>query len=323
MNIFYIGPYRQNDFEGLASRNIIKSIAQKHDIFIRPIYYSGTDLVSQLDNDMNKYEDSDLKKYDCLIQHVKPIDCLHTQQFHKNILIPIIEDYDFIDAFIDFTIDKVLLDNDSLVSDTYSKKSEHFDYDVYIEHPKQIFDIGPLAALKKFYFVGEYKFNKDIILSVIRSFIYLRNNINTEYALVLFIINISQGDINIIQNYINETYKGVGAVHTINKIVLIPIGMNADQIVAAHASADICLDFNNQPRNQINKRIAHSLNKSIIDKPESKNESLYLNDTTYQKMQTVLTDQQVKDALLNFIIDSQLSPKHPKTKHYPHISEVI
>lgn len=323
MNIFYIGPYRQNDFDGLESRNIIKSIAKKHDIFVRPIYYNGVDLIANLDNDINKYEDSDLKNYDCLIQHVRPIDCLHTQQFNKNILIPIIEDYDFVDYFIDYTIDKVLLDYDSLFADKYSQKSEHFDYDLYIDNPKQIFDIGPLSAFKKFYFIGEYKHNKDIIFSLIRSFISLKDSISSEYALVLFAINISQSDLNTIQSYIHESYKTLGAVNTISKIVLIPIAMNAEQILSAHASADICLNFNNKPRTQINKKIAISLNKTIIDKPEYRNESLYTNDTTYQYMQPILTDKEIKDSLLNFMIDTKLSNKKKQHKYYPHISEVI
>lgn len=323
MNIFYIGPYRQNDFEGLASRNIIRSIAQKHDIFVRPIYYSGNDYINELDKDLNKYEDYDLKNYDCLIQHVRPIDVLHTQQFNKNILIPIIDDYDFVAGFIDYTIDKILIDHNCLSTEIYSKKSEYFDYDLHIENPKQIFDTGPLSAFKKFYFIGEYKFNKDIIFSLIRSFINLRNTIDSEYVLIIFIINIIQSDIVIIQNYIHETYKSMSAHNTINKISIIPINMSSEQIVAAHASGDICLDLNNKPRNQINKKIAESLNKIIVNRPESKNESMYSNDITYNQMQHILTDGEIKDCLLNHIIDAKLSHLKIKQTHYPHISEVI
>ncbi len=161
MNIFFIGPYRQNNFDGMFCRNIISSIGQKHNLFTRPIFYEKVENKQDIDNNILNYEDNDLKSYDCLIQNVKIPDVLNTNQFGKNIVIPIVGEDDG-ELLFTQTISKILFDNESIDFE----KVEVFDYDVSFQIDKtKVFDVGPLHAMKKFYFIGEYQKNYDIILN--------------------------------------------------------------------------------------------------------------------------------------------------------------
>lgn len=325
MNIFFIGPYRQDNFDGIFSRNIVNSLGEKHNIFARPIYYDGTDILQEIDSKTKLFEDNDINQYDCLIQHVKPIDCLHTNQFKKNVLIPIIDEIYEAEIFIDSTIDKILVDDiDDYTDKLNNNKTEIFDYNLYIDIKKErIFDIGPLNALKKLYFVGEYKSNYDIILGLIRSFIHLRKQINQDYCLVLFAINITQNDIGFIQNYIQQAYKALNAVHTINKVIVIPISMSTEHVIAAHNSGDIFLNFNHCPYNQINKKIAQSLNKKIINKNKNFTNNLYTNNTFHTSAQPYMSDKDITDSIIDYLIDEKVNNTKLKTKKYKHIADIL
>ena len=326
MNIFYIGPYRQDNFDGILSRNIVKSLGEKHNVFARPIYYDGNEIVSDLDSQTQLYEDNNFEKYDCLVQHVKPMDCLHTSQFDRNILVPIIDKIYDVGFFLDHTIDKVLIDNTNPEDTAFdNNKTENFGYNLYVNIQKdRIFDIGPLNSLQKLYFIGEYKINYDLILGLIRSFIHLRGKISQEYCLVLFAINITQNDISFIQNYIQQTYKSLNATHTVNRIVIIPISMNSEQIVAAHNSGDIFLNFNHCPYNQTNKKIAETLNKKIINKTSMNiTSSLFINDAVVNQLQPCLSDKDIIDNIINYLIDEKIDNKPKTNKSHKHIADLV
>jgi hypothetical protein len=322
MNIFFIGPYRQNNFDGIFSRNIVESIAQKHSIFARPIYYEKSDSNSEIKTSIDEYEDRDLKDYDCLIQNVRPVDCLYTNQFGKNILIPIIENNLEEELFIHQTIHKILLDNDDQSIEEnkdLSKKTEFFDYDVSVQIEKnRVFDIGPLHAMKKFYFIGEYQKNYDTVLSCIRSFVYIRSKIDSDYILVIFLINVSQTDLAFINNYIQQVYKIFNSPHTINRVVICPISMSLENISAAHNTGDIFLNYNSYPKNQINLKIAQKLNKHIVDKPNG-SLSLVANNNLNNSFDKTLSDKDITDSIINYLIEDKLHKysysANRKTKH--------
>lgn len=327
MNIFFIGPYRQLSFDGIFCRNIIESISSKHSVFIRPIYYDGIDNVAELSSDMQNLEDNDIEKYDCLIQNVKPSDCLKTTLFDKNILIPIIDNDINLDLFIDKTIDKILVDDEEYYDNWLDRYNQTIliDYDIKFNiETKHTFDVGPLSHLKKFYFIGDYKKNHDVILSLVRSFIYLRAKISQEHALVLFVANISQSEAQFLQNYIQQTYTAYGIYHTINKIIVVPIIMNQEHIIAAHNCGDIYLNLNYQPKTHINEKIAQKLGKNIINKPQLHSKSLELNNSLVHSPQSSITDGDIVDSILNYIIDTKIANKKSKeASKRKHITDII
>jgi hypothetical protein len=322
MNIFFVGPYRQDNFDGILSRNIILSLAEKHNVFIRPIYYTGQDLVGQLDRDIELYEDDYREEYDCLVQHVKPSDTLLTTRFGKNITIPIV-DTSFDDKYyITHTVDKILIDADDANLSTLinSSKVKPFDYTIHTQINKdKVFDVGPLNHFTKLYTISDYKDSQDTILSLIRSFIYLRTQLPQEYCLILFIINITQNDISFLQNYIQQTYKSLGASHTINKINIIPIPMSYEHTIAAHNSGNI---FLNVTSNSINKKIATHLNKPTIEPKTILTKSLLSNNTINKKPSYIINDQNIIDTIIDYFHNNINNTTKSKTKKQ-HISDLI
>lgn len=82
MNALFIGPYRQNDGWGAATRDYIKAIAtQIQNITIRPIYLAPN-IIDSLDNDLLVYENSRYSHYDIVFQKALP-QCLVPQNLTK------------------------------------------------------------------------------------------------------------------------------------------------------------------------------------------------------------------------------------------------
>lgn len=83
MNALFIGPYRQNDGWGAATRDYIRAIAtQIPNLTIRPIYLASN-ILSSLDEDLMQYESSHYQTYDVVYQKALP-QCLVPQQLTKN-----------------------------------------------------------------------------------------------------------------------------------------------------------------------------------------------------------------------------------------------
>lgn len=88
MNILFIGPYRQKDGWGLASRDYIKAIASLEDINLstRPIYLApGNTDENFNDNEILQYENNFFSSYDMVIQKVLPEYMFYDGRFGKNI----------------------------------------------------------------------------------------------------------------------------------------------------------------------------------------------------------------------------------------------
>lgn len=79
MNALFIGPYRQQDGWGAASRDYIRAIAtQIKNLSIRPIYLAAN-TIDRLDDDLLQYENSFYQTYDIVFQKALP-HCLVPQQ---------------------------------------------------------------------------------------------------------------------------------------------------------------------------------------------------------------------------------------------------
>jgi hypothetical protein len=85
MNALFVGPYRQNDGWGLASKNYIRSIATKFpNLTIRPIFLaSGSN--ENLERDLLIYENTTYDHYDIVIQNTLPHCLFYDSRFKKNI----------------------------------------------------------------------------------------------------------------------------------------------------------------------------------------------------------------------------------------------
>lgn len=313
MNILYVGPYRQDNYYGLYSQAIIQSLGSKHNLTTRPIFYSASEVQKNLPPILHELEQKRYNHYDCLIQHVEISDILYTNSFDKNIVIPIIDHkYDSYllnnrcvnEFFIDSTTHK------ELFPESKTKLFE-LDLDFSIDRNK-IFDIGPLLPMKKMYFSGNYADNTDLILSLIRSFVFLQDDISTDLVLVLFLFNITKDQINQIKDYIKNIYNIFGLKYTIDKIAIVPVGMSILNILSCHNSGDIFLNFNTSSCSTINKTIASKLDKPIIEPASSNFNNLYTNDSPTSSWSFNYTDRDIVNAVTEFFRDK---PTKQPIKH--------
>jgi glycosyltransferase involved in cell wall biosynthesis len=85
MNILFVGPYRQPDGWGMATRSYIKALATKHkNITTRPVYLATPDLKFD-DEEIISYENSLYDNYDVVIQKTLPHCLFYNGSYKKNI----------------------------------------------------------------------------------------------------------------------------------------------------------------------------------------------------------------------------------------------
>jgi len=317
MNILYVGPYRQDNFYGLYSQAVIQDLGSKHNLKLRPIFYNSSQIQREtLPNIFPQLENQTLESYDCLIQHVALQDILYTNAFKRNIVIPII-DHEYDDGLISNKgVDEFFLDSDCENIPLPEQKVKKFELNLDFSVDKnQIFDIGPLIATRKLYFVGDYQDNIDIILSTIRSFVYLNNFLDTDISLALFVFNISAQEIQQIKEYIKKVYGVFGYKFIVDKISITPLSMNIQNILSAHNSGNIFLNLNTHACNAINSVIATSLSKEVVDFELNNDISnLYINEKPTKQWIKTYTDKSIVNSIkTHFTAKNTKQPiKHKK-----------
>lgn len=88
MNILFIGPYRQNDGWGYATRDYIKAIASNDNVSLttRPLYLAMSNIDGEFnDEQILKYENNALDHYDIVVQKALPQFLFYDGRFKKNI----------------------------------------------------------------------------------------------------------------------------------------------------------------------------------------------------------------------------------------------
>ena len=318
MKVLFLGPYRQSDLNGFFSLNILRNISQKYSVCARPIYYIGGS--NNPPKDICDLENNNMSEYEILIQNVRPKDCLLTNQFDKNIFIPILQSSDIDnDLFMNETLDSILVDEQYDTMDFIKinkNKIKIFDYSLFIkEDSTSVFDLGIWNKYTKLYTILDYYEDLHILYSIIRSFIKSNSIIPQEFCLVLFITNLSKQDSGLLQEYINNIYNTFKAAHTINKIVLVPIQANENNIVASHNSGTIFLDVVNNIKNKLNKKIATEKKKNIINIPDRMGEYLQYNNRLYTDFINTNTDHDICESIQKFLNNKATKTKQINKKH--------
>ena len=273
MNILYIGPYRQKGTVGITSLFVLINILSKTNtrVSCRPIYINGSEPVDIGDSTILSSEKNRLDNYDMVIQHVDPKDCIKINSVQKNVIIPILNerilDENTINKLADF--DMVLTDTKyaySRIANASNKllsKTKNYDYDIPMSSiPQNKFNIGTLDHTKKLYFIGSYRNNIANINYLCKSFI--RNTVNNECSLVLFLFDIDAKIKNDIESMISNIYTENNIKHAINRVLVAPIDPTLDNILTAHQTGDIFIDLQDDNSNTVNSKFATILKKSIV-----------------------------------------------------------
>lgn len=317
MNILYVGPYRQNNFYGLYSQAVIQCLGSKHHLNIRPIFYNSSQIQREdFPNIFLQLENNIIDNYDCLIQNVRLEDVLYTNTFNKNIVIPIIDNEYDIDLISNKSVDEFFLDSECNNIPLPEKRVKKFELELDFSVDKnKIFDVGPLIATEKLYFVGDYQENIDIILGTIRSFVYLNGFLDSDISLALFVFNINSQEVQQLKEYIKKVYSVFGYKFTVDKISIVPLTMSIKNILSAHNSGNIFLNLNKRSCNTINSVIARQLSKQVIDFTLDDDAcNLYLNEKPTNNWIKTYLDKSIVNSIKNhFTSNNTKQPiKHKK-----------
>lgn len=279
MNILYIGPYRQYDYIGQQSLSHLSSIEKdiskikkQVNLTCRPVYVDPS-LREEAPNSIRAYENNIQSYYDVIIQYL-PISYLCPIKISKNIAIPIVsshlynsENHENLFSILD-EFDWVFLDDANTVK--RKNKTNNILYSSFIDEntissiQNKKYNIGYANDFFKFGFVGLYKYNKNIINTILLSFLTaFRNNDNVNLLFCLIGTEEDQKEIAAQYNKIKESLKINNQADNIsilfNKLDL----MNS---MIAINTFDCLLSLNDDIKYTFYEKAAAHLNKKIISR---------------------------------------------------------
>lgn len=310
MNILYLGPYRQNDELGICSKKYLEALSSSsHKVTSRCIYINPTDIDSsaKTQNESNIYS-----SYDIIIQHL-PISHCSVNTKVKNILIPIVSDTPISDIEADKLnkFDTILVDSKinelkirTSLSDYLTNKVILFKHDINYEELQSLkdakYNTGVYAPLKKLYFIGDYRENKDLVHNILESF-YLSYIDRDDICLVLFLNNFDEKNI---QEYIQNILASLKIQINLLKTLIIQAPKNNQDLIVAHRSCDIFLNLNKSVLSNLNEQYCEFCQNKSISLFDVETFDTYINNNTYnsEKFYYVLQNsliEQMKSKLSN------------------------
>jgi len=244
-NVLFIGPYRQLDGWGLATRDYIRSLATIPNINIttRPIYLApGYNDPNFNDEQIIKYENQTLDKYDYVIQKTLP-ECFHyDKRFGKNIGLFTLEVNDFKKTKAIDNIKRMdeiwvpsNIEKETLISSGYTKTiravSEALDVDSIKLYPAA--PLNPtIAHTFKFYTICENNSRKnleDLIIAFNLAF-----NITDPVSLIIK----TNGDIRELTSFADNIKKSLQLSQPFRNEVWMTQRVSYDEILRFHSSCD-------------------------------------------------------------------------------------
>ena len=250
-NILFIGPYRQADGWGDASRSYIKAIAStNNNLTIHPNYFTNN--ITDISEDISQYEQKIFDNYDVVIQKALPGCFFYNGSYKKNIAITELEtsDWNRSSCIRNFNeMDEVWVPSEferqTLLKGGVYKPIKAISQPLDIEFIKKN-SSSKLPLPKsisnsfKFYFIGEYIERKninDLILAFNLAFDY-------DEPISLIIKTNSQGNNNPnqlrqkIEQDIIEIKKKMGTGNKFKKEIVITERLTNEQMIGLHNACD-------------------------------------------------------------------------------------
>jgi glycosyltransferase involved in cell wall biosynthesis len=251
MNTLFIGPYRQNDGWGMATRSYIKALGTKHkNITTHPIYLANPDLTFN-DPEILAYENTRHNHYDIVIQKTLPHCFFLNKSYSKNIGFCELETNNIKESSCVVNINRMdeiwvpsKMEEQCLqrsgVNIPIRVVSQPLDTNFILENKNYRLSLNPiLDNMFKFYFIGEHNFRKNIIDLVIAfslAFDYAEN--------VCLVIKTSrsgttpQGLMSALEQEINDTKQKLGISKKYKKEIIITNSLSYKDIIGLHNSCD-------------------------------------------------------------------------------------
>jgi len=274
MNILYIGPYRQFDYLGQVSNSHINSIKEYSkdtniSLTCRPIYVDSMSR-ERTQSSIIEYHENNIKEYyDIIIQNV-PLSYLSIIGTTKNIAVPIVSsclydtEHDDLFCILD-DFNYVFLEDTKTISRKnnnimlYTNEISKSLYDI-----DKRYNIGYINNFFKFGFIGYYKPNKNIIYSIILSF--LTSFRETEEKALIFHLLGSDND----QKELNDEYNNIKKLLNINNqienVFFIFNKIDLENSMISLNTFDCYLSMNEDTRYSMYEKISLDLGKTILSR---------------------------------------------------------
>ena len=251
MNGLFIGPYRQNDGWGMASRDYIKAIAtQIPNLTTRPLYYTNN-IVPDIDDDIKKYESTIAKSYDVVFQKALPHSITPNKTIKKNVGLFVLETNDLSHSVCINNlnnIDEICVPSNqeakclkkSGVTTPVKVVSEPIDVKFYKRNKEHTIELPrETQNTFKFYCVGEYVERKNLLDLVTAFYLAFKPTDNVSLILKTKRPGLDSGPSNqYISKEIEELKRKLNIRKHYKNIVLIPDRFSDLDMVGLHNSCN-------------------------------------------------------------------------------------
>lgn len=253
MNILFIGPYRQNDGWGLATKNYIRALATQYkNLTIRPVFLAANSN-DEIDNDLLQYENTNYNKYDIVIQKTLPHCFFYDGRYKKNIGLTVLETNQLSNSECISNMnrmDEIWVPSNqeqkclikSGVHKAVKVVSQPLDtvfIKQYSNHKLEFNNI--IDKTFKFYFIGEYTERKNIEDLIVAFSLAFDIDMPVSLILKTSISGMSSYDsYKIVENEIEKIKKKLNIRRKYKKEIIITDRLSDKDIVGLHNSCD-CL----------------------------------------------------------------------------------
>jgi hypothetical protein len=282
MTTVFIGPYRQYDYIGQASKTYLRSI---HSVLVnRGLSFIGRPLFSDpgsIDENNTLFLDKIEKvpntlELNAIIQHA-PVEYLAVQKYTKNIAIPIIDNklfktpynqnYQKLNSF-----DNILVENDHqktlliksniicpiIVFDEYLQDKDISD------HTNKKYNLGPKVNDSFIFgFIGYYRQNISIIQKIITSFLVSFRS--SDDTVLLICCKGTEQDRQELDSYYQNTKNKLNIIDH-NNIIFVFNQLNIESAIASLNTFNCFLSLNDDYSQNLYDKYAISNNISVITK---------------------------------------------------------
>lgn len=251
MNALFIGPYRQNDGWGMATRDYIKAIGtQINNITTRPTYFIPN--VIEPDNQILGYEKSHYDSYDVVFQKTLPHCIAINKKIKKNVGLFVLETNNLSRSICIKTLNE--LDEICVPSKQEAKclklsgvttkikiVSQPIDVDFFHKHSEHKVNLGSLTRKNsfKFYSIGEYIERKNFRDLVIAFHMAFKNIDNVSLVIKTSKSGMSQKQAyDFITQEFDAIKKSLNIKKQYQKELIITERLTDEDMVGLHNSCD-------------------------------------------------------------------------------------
>jgi len=250
MNGLFLGPYRQNDGWGMASRDYIKAIStQISNLTTRPIYFTNNTV--DIPQEISKHESILSKNYDIVFQKTLPHCIAPNQTIKKNVGLFVLETNDLSKSICINnlnSIDEICVPSKqeakclslSGVTTPVKVVSEPIDVEFHQKHTNHKLDFGNTQQKTfKFYSIGEFVERKNFI-DLITAF-HLAFQDTDDVSLVLKCNRPgldSKQSLAYIQKEVQEIKRKLNIKHSYKSEIIITDRLSDTDMVGLHNACD-------------------------------------------------------------------------------------